>query len=361
MERIDYTKWASLLLCLWLGGGLFYLALRWLLPILLPFLIAWGISLCVTPLSKKLAKRTHVPQKLCSALLLLLFLAATAALIVFAVDRLTNEVRELVEGMLARYGSVEEMVSSMLERIEGWIASVGILDGAGHTAFREQLYGMLGEAATGMLSTLVAELPLWAGGILGALPSFLFSSVVCIIAAFYFCLERERITDAMISILPRAIQRRVPAWRAGMRRISWKYVKAYLLLLLLTLVLLFVGFSILGVPYAFLVAMLTAIVDMLPVFGIGTVLIPWAIVLLLQKNYYVAFGLLILYGICTLIRQIAEPRLVGKSLGLHPLLTVFATYVGWRLFGLFGMLIAPVLAVLGRSLLSQISGELHER
>ena len=122
----------------------------------------------------------------------------------------------------------------------------------------------------------------------------------------------------------------------------------------MTFALLFPGFCILRVRYAFLLAVVIAFVDMLPVLGVGTVLIPWSTVVLLQKNYYLGFGLLILYAAVLILRQILEPRLVGHSLGISPILTLFSTYAGWKLLGFWGMILGPVLAMLGKNLVGQI-------
>jgi sporulation integral membrane protein YtvI len=138
---------------------------------------------------------------------------------------------------------------------------------------------------------------------------------------------------------------RLSGWRASVEHFSKGYLKAYLLLFLLTFSELFLGFSILRVEYALLLALLVSLVDLLPVLGVGIVLVPWSIVMLLQRDYRLGAGLLILYGTVLLVRQIMEPRLVGKSLGLHPLITLFASYAGWRLFGVLGMLLGPVLAL----------------
>ena len=144
----------------------------------------------------------------------------------------------------------------------------------------------------------------------------------------------------------------------AMRDIFRRYIKAYGILLAMTFALLLVGFWTLRVEYAFLLAFLIALADLLPVIGVGTVLIPWGIVMLLQKQFYLGFGLLILYLVISLVRQVAEPKVLGKSLGLHPLLTLFATYVGFTLFGLLGMILAPVAALLAKRLLSpQIKAE----
>ena len=124
----------------------------------------------------------------------------------------------------------------------------------------------------------------------------------------------------------------------------------------LTFAMLLIGFWVLRVEYAFLLAFLIALADLLPVIGVGTILIPWSIVMLLQRQFYLGFGLLILFFAISLVRQVAEPKVLGKSLGLHPLLTLFATYVGFVLFGIVGMILAPIVALFAKRLLySQIT------
>ena len=347
-------RWAAILLCITLGGGLLFLLLRYLFPVLIPFLIAWVIALAITPTAKRLAKRTSLPEKLCSVLLLLLTLLGIFLLLGLAVRRLTRELGSLMEGLLRQYGSFEEMVYTWMDGLRDATAQIGIFGDAGDT-FPDKLSDMVSGMLTGIFTSLASKLPSLAGGLLGALPKFLFGAVITVISAFYVCVDRDRILSVLTALLPRRAREKMPHWRARLRLISWRYLRAYLLLLLITFTVLLVGFLWLDVPYAFLLAMLAAVVDLLPVLGVGTVLLPWAAVVLLQKRFYLGFGLLILYGTVTVVRQIAEPRLVGKSLGVHPLLTVFFTYVGWSVSGIFGMLLAPFAAWIARSVYLQIS------
>ena len=122
---------------------------------------------------------------------------------------------------------------------------------------------------------------------------------------------------------------------------------------LLTFVELLVGFLALRVEYVFLLAFLTAVLDILPVLGVGTVLIPFALFSFVTGNVFQGVGLLILYGLITVIRQIAEPHLVGKSLGLHPILMLVSFYAGWKLFGVAGVFLGPALALLIKAFFEQ--------
>ena len=339
-----------------LGGGVLYLLLRYLLFVLLPFLLAWLISLAISSPAKRLAKACALPEKLCAVLLLLLTLVTVLLLLGLAVVRLTREVRDLLEGFLAQYGSLEALTETWVEAFRGTVSRVGLLANEGDSVFGEKLYAMVSEILTTVLSALASKLPALAGRLFAFFPSFLFGAVITVISAFYLCVDRDRVLAALSSLLPRHAREKLPYWRSRFRRISFRYLRAYFLLLLISFSVLLIGFLFLRLPYAFLLAMVVAIVDLLPVLGVGTVLIPWALILLVRKSYYLAFGLLILYVAVTLIRQIAEPRLVGKSLGVHPLLTVFFTYVGWYLFGLVGILLSPLCAWLARILYQQGHG-----
>lgn len=117
------------------------------------------------------------------------------------------------------------------------------------------------------------------------------------------------------------------------------------------------GLLLLGIPNAILVAALIAVVDILPVLGTGTVVLPWAAFALLQGQHRLFIGLLVMYAVIALVRNILEPRLVSHQIGLHPLATLFFMYVGLQILGLAGMLLFPVLAMVSVQL--QKEGKIH--
>lgn len=350
MERGWLYRTAAWMLILFFGGVFALLFLRYVLKILIPFLVAWIFSYPAFALSKRVSKRSHLPQRLCAAIFFLLFLGASVLLLTLGIGRLLREIRELLIGMVERYGSVEEMVGTWLTDLEETLRAIPLLRQGG-----ERWYGMLYDLLSNAVSAVIGAIPSVAGRILQMLPSLVLGIVITVVAGFYFCMDREGIAASVAFLLPTALRERASSWRERSKRISWRYLRAYLILMLITFSILLVGFLVLKIPYALLLALLCAVVDMLPVLGVGTILIPWAVVLLLQKKFYLGIALLILYAVCALTRQIAEPRLIGKSLGLHPCLTLFATYAGFALFGVIGMLLAPFLALLARSVFLQLS------
>ena len=176
-------------------------------------------------------------------------------------------------------------------------------------------------------------------------------------ACFYFCTDDAASLGAITSRLPVPWQQKLPHVKKDLRDVVHKYLKAYGILLALTFALLLVGFWVLGVEYAFLLALIISVVDLLPLLGVSTVLIPWGIVLLVQKRFYMGIGILILNLTVTVVRQILEPRLLGKSFGLHPLAVLAATYGGWRLFGFAGMVLAPLAVLFCKALFAQVLGK----
>ena len=349
MEKTNWERWAAISICFAAIGGAVWLGGRVVVTCLLPFLLAWGLSLGITPLAERISRRLHCSPKLCAALLLTGVLCLTVFLIGVSVNRLLAELQGLLNRLLEQGTRSEEILAGRTDYFQSMASKIRILERISESdngaLLRERFNETVGNALSEAISSVSAELPRFAAKIIAAMPSILLFIAVTVIAGFYFCMDRRGIEEGLLSLLPRAVRENVPAWREKIRRVSFRYLKAYLILLLLTFAQLFFGLCILRVDYAFLLAAVIALVDILPIFGVGTVLIPWAAVELLRRHFRLGFGLLVLYGTVSLVHQILEPKLVGKSLGLHPLLTLAAGYVGFQLFGVLGMVIAPLAAL----------------
>lgn len=355
MEERHWERRAATVICLAAAIAAAVLGARYLLPILLPFLIAWGLSLLIRPMALSLSRRIHLPQKLLAAILLLLLLGGLLLICFASVRRLFLELERLLERLLREDGALSAVLDGETDYYGLLTSGIGLLERIGaaerFSAFREQFNAMVSGVVESLVTSLSAHLPRLAGQLLSALPDVFLLVIVTVIAGFYFCTDGTGIVRRLTALLPEGIRRGLPRWRQAAARLSWRYLRAYLLLLLLTFSLLFFGFCILRIDYAFLLALVVAVVDLLPVLGVGTVLVPWATVALLRHESFLGVGLLILYAVILVVRQLTEPRLVGKSLGLHPLAALFATFAGWRLFGFWGMILSPFAAVLLRALL----------
>lgn len=345
MESEQWKKWAAMLICAVLGGGIVFFALRLLLPVSLPFLVGWLLARAVRKPAQRVGAVLRLPSRGVAVVLMLGLLTSLALFVGFGSRRLVLELKHFLEHLLEEnggfYGAVENGLSFLREQL----ISLGGGRDRGEGELQRQLQDMLIRVAGDVLTSLSTYLSTLAGRLLSVLPTALLVGVITVVSGVYFCLDGDAIGGRLQAILPQDLLGRLPGWRRGASRVFRQYLRAYLLLFSITLGALLLGFSVLGVPYPLLLATLTALVDLLPVLGVGAVLVPWAAVLLLQKRVALGCGLLLLYGVMLILRQILEPRLLGKSLGVHPLLALFAGFAGWRIFGIFGMMLGPLVAV----------------
>ena len=327
--------------CFAIGALGVYLFLRYALMALLPFLLAWGVAVLVYPLSVRTAKKIHLPQKLVAVVYVILLLTMLGLLLFWGTSRLLRE----IESLLLRLSEEKEGLSATIDNL--WARLIALLRRIPFLSRMDE--GEVGAAVADMLRQALAFLGEGAGRVLGAFfavaPNLLFGIVVTLLACFYLSADYEGIRDRLIGLLPSGAQQRTEAFRRRAKHVLAGYGRAYLILFGLTFFEVFVGLLILKIPYAFLIALAVAGVDILPLLGAGAVLIPWAILLFVGGNAQTALWILVLYGVLCIVRQIAESHLLGTSLGVHPLLSLFCVFVGWQLFGFFGMLLGPAVAL----------------
>ncbi len=346
MNKLSWERMASILFCIGAFALILYYGGRFLFPVLLPFLLGALLSLPLRPLSRTLSRRLHLSQKLCAGVLLILFGGLGAWGIGALAWRLLVESGSLAEELLAN-GSIQNAFEALLAFIEEKAAHLG-----SHTeGLRDRLFSSLGELLTTLLTSFSASLPGIVSGLFSAFPHLFFVAILSVASGYWFCTDGERIKEGILILLPEGVGRWLHDARARLNGVFRRYLKAYLQLWALTAVLLWFGLLFLRVEYAFFLSLLISTLDLLPVIGVGTVMLPWGIILLLCGDLYRGFGILILYLIVELIRQLAEPKLLGKHLGLHPLLTLFSTYVGFYCYGFLGMILGPVVALLIKSIL----------
>ena len=186
----------------------------------------------------------------------------------------------------------------------------------------------------------------------------MFSVLVGVIALFYLFFDASGVLSQMRFFLSEDSLTRL---RVGMMRIReavGRCMRAYLLLTFLTFSELLAGMLILNVSRPVLVAFVIALVDLLPVLGVGTVLIPWSIFAFIGGDMFRGIGLLILFGAMYAIRQFAEPRIVGDTIGVHPFFMLIAVFAGFRLFGLGGVLLVPILLYVAKAAITEMAREL---
>ena len=332
--------------------ALAWIFLRYALGALLPFILALMISALVSPISKKIANKTKIPKKLCVAVILIAVFSLVSAILYAGIYRLVLELGRLLQRLSENPEIIGDTIDGILDRLTG---------NGSHFSFLQKIFesealsglgididSVVRDAIGGAVSSLTATLPGAAVSLVREIPSVLLFIIVLLIAAYYFSSDGGELWGGIRSILPDKWQKRLPILARKLKKSLAGYVKAYFLLMLLTFFEMLLGLTALGVEYAFLMAIIISVVDVLPILGTGTVLVPWAVFSFLTSNTPLGVGLLVLYGVTLVIRQFAEPKIVGGAIGVHPLATLASVYLGLKFLGFAGIFAGPILALVLR-------------
>lgn len=348
MREKNWVKYAAVTVTV--SGALLalYLFFDFLFAILLPFLIAFSLAAITHPAAKRFATRTGTPIKAVAAIFTLCALGLFATLLYLLFSRVLLELQNFVGQLMEEQGAMQEKLKRIFDLLDSFLSRLPLERGgifAWLEYFIEDPQAFFTEQMRGWLSRISEGIPALVMRVVRALPAAFLFLLVTVIACFYFSVEYETVTKSLKGILPKRWQGALPSVAAKARAAAGQYLRAYCLLFLITFGELFLGLLILRVNYVFLLAVLIALLDFLPIFGVGTALLPWALFSLLTGNTALGIGLAVLYAVITVIRQVIEPHIVGKSLGLHPILMLVALYAGLKIFGLIGVFAGPALAL----------------
>lgn len=331
-ERLEYTL--IILLLLLCAGVLLYFLMKYALPIMAPFLIAWGVAFAVRGPADFLHKKTRISGKIWRPTLAILLVLVSAGMIALLVWWLTD----FISGVLEDVTGGGRLYTFLAGFAEPKLPIFG-------SEIPKELAVMLSDGIRELLSSLLNYL----GGILTAVVSFLPKALlfilITLISLIYFSVDLEKINRGVRSVLPEKVSASLSSTKTKIFRAIGKYVKSYLQIMLITFFIMLAGFLILQIRDAIIVAMIVAALDLLPVIGVGVVLLPWSIFAFAVGDSVTGIGLIVIFLVYTVVREILEPRILGKSLNVHPIITLISLYVGYAVFGVAGLVLFPLLAM----------------
>ena len=316
--------------------------LKWVLPFVIALLIAGLLNPAIGALERRLRVRRGFAAFVCIFAALLLLGAAVGAVVwrvIFEIQELIRRMPELLTGFSRTLGTLGDKLMGVLERAPESVQR-----------FLAQQLESAARSGSQWAMTLTERLLGWLSRTAGALPSVMLGVVTTVLATFFTAVSYERIRDFCKRQIPRSFHGHVSRLRAAALVTFGKWLKAQLLLMLITFCELAVAFCVLRVQYAVVLALVIALLDALPVLGTGMILVPWAAVKLLDGAYAFGAGLLVTYAVVVVVHNCVEPKLVSAQLGLDPLVTLASIYVGFRAAGVAGMILFPVGAVAVRQL-----------
>lgn len=318
---------------LWAAG-------RYLLPIAMPFLLAILLALTAEPLVRVLQGRLRLPRWASAGIgvsvTLSVAVLAVLTLCAFAlrqVSRLASVMPDLESTAQQGMATLESFLMDMAHRAPDSVSPL-------LTRGVEGLFSDGGNLLKDASGTVLRM----ASGVVTRIPDSALGVGTWLIASYMISARLPRLKQAVKARLPASWQEQVLPGMRRLRKTLSGWFLAQLKLTAVTFLVLSAGFLLLGIRHGVLWAAVVSLLDALPVLGTGTVLVPWSLVSFLQGDPVRAMGLLGVYAAAAVLRSVLEPKLVGRQLGLDPLVTLLALYAGYRLWGLPGMILSPLLA-----------------
>lgn len=334
---------------------LFAITLRFTFSYVIAVAAPFALAVLVAKLLQEpihcLHKRIGLPIKVIGFFLTLIVIL----FFVFVCVLLTNQLITEAQHIFVKLSESSELI---LNNASGFFENLGKRFPFIYEHFdREVIEGTATEVIKNVLTSLTSKLADILTGTVKALPGMILFLTVFVIAGFYLAMDYEGIKGSVKAILPQKTARSLSKITVNIKNIIANYLKAYGIILLITFAQLFIGFIITGIDYAMILALMISLLDMLPVIGTGTVLIPWAIISFILGNTQMAVAILIIFTVISVVREIIEPKIIGDCIGMHPLLTLISMYCGFKFFGVAGLILLPPAVMMFKRIIFQNRGE----
>ena len=324
-----------------------FLALKYGLEWMLPFIIGFIIPSMLKPVIKKIESKIPINKKLLAGLVVLVFYATIGVLIGLVSVKLFVNTRDVFAKLPDIYkSSIEPSIYSGFEFLVYWFSKLDQSAGQGLNDIIKSFSTSLGNIITSISSGTVGLIT----NMLSSVPSFFVKLVFSIISSFYFTIDYDLISKFLRRQLSKKAEHILMDIKTYTLQTLLKFCKAYGIIIGVTFVELSIGFLILGVEKAFTIAALIAVLDIIPVLGVGGILFPWALTQLIKGNVTFAIGLIITYIIVLVVRNIIEPKVVGSQVGLHPVVMLICMFTGVKIFGFLGLFIMPIIIIILKNL-----------
>ncbi len=307
-----------------------------------PFVAGWIIALIAGPLVRFFEEKIKLKRKIGSAFVIVAVIALVVLLIYLIGAQLASQLTGLIGALPEMWAGMEADLEDIGSRLDVLLSKIPGDTQVKLSDFTNLIEGYIGEFFEKMGSPTIAA----AGNLAKSLPSIFIGVIMALLSSYFFVAERQLLNEWFQRHMPESVLSRYRMIRHSLVRSVGGYLKAQLKIEIWMYLLLLIGLGVLGVNYFGLIALVIAFLDFLPFLGTGTVLIPWALIRFLTADYKVTIGLLVIWGVGQLARQLIQPKIVGDSIGVPPLPTLFLLYIGYKVGGVVGMIVAVPLGLL---------------
>lgn len=312
---------------------LFFIASK-LTVFYIPFVIGYLISLIVEPIIKWLTKKINISRKASSIIILAIIFIGLISIIIFGGTKLISEATNLLGGLNTYLDKTTTLINDIKGTLNKFNLSEEVLD-----IFEKSTTDFINTIASYIKNVLTIALKY-----ITSIPNILINVIITILATYFITSDKFYILDRMEHHLSKRMVGKIITHAKQITSLLGKYLKAEITLSVITFLVVLTGlniFYLLGmeIEYPILIAILIGFVDALPILGAGGVMVPWAIILFLNKNSSLGLSILGLYIFILVEKQLLEPKLVSNKIGIHPIFTLIAMYTSFRLIGVIGLLV----------------------
>ncbi len=332
-QKIFIIKFLYFILIL----GIIFFIFKYALPVLFPFLVAFSISIILRHPVDFISKHLKINRKFVGVLLLLLLYGSISFVFIFFGTKLFRYIGELFQKLPETYTTnIEPALNIIIYKIQDIIPELNVvLDLENISKYIMNIINSISLSAVNLIASIATKIP-----------SFLVKFIFAIIASFLCTLDYYKVTGFIMRQFPERVQEIIINVKQNIFGTIVKFLKAYSILMFVTFIQLSVGLTIFNIPNSITLAAIFSMLDVLPAIGVGGLLIPWSIIEFIKGNYDLAIGLLVIYGIISIVRSILEPKVIGKQIGLNPLITLTSMFLGAEILGFFGIFIFPIIATI---------------
>lgn len=315
-----------------------YLFLRYVMVYVLPFVVGIFLAFLLEPLVRFVMDKLRVRRAVAAAFVILSLLSVLVLLLSWGLTRVAEELTVLYKDLPQYYADFNRVLTEVL-RIAGDISSQ-LPEPLARVAQEQwnRIYSLLSVLVTG------------AGGVFWGLPTFGVTALFTFLSSYFVMRDRATIGAFARSVIPERAFRSFKNVEMDILGGIAGFIRAQSVLITLTMIVNVIGLTLIGSQYAVAMGLVLALLDILPIIGPGLVYLPWIVYQVVWGDAGMAIGLVILYGMVSLFRQVAQTHLVGRELGLHPLVTLISIYAGFKLFGAPGLVYGPLTAIVVKGL-----------
>ena len=314
--------------------GLLFVFVRYVFSFLLPFIIAFIIAFLVQKPAYYISRKTGINKRLCATIFSLFFYVIFLAIIVMSVWLFINFSQKTLKQI-----NVNVFVNRVIDDVNNFITRFFYDSDKNYS---ETIKKIIDETINGFIKKASSFVSNLFTDFIKNIPNLFLNLIITIVATSYISKDFDCFKKFIYGIISEKTKVKTLQIKDIFVESVLKISVGYFWLYLVTFAILFVGFMIMKIPNLLIVSLIVALVDLMPVLGTGTILLPWAIFEFLQHNFMLGFYLVIVYLITIVTKNILEPKVIGKQIGINPLFTLIFIFLGYKIAGLLGIILLPI-------------------